>query len=137
MSARSHPERNLTRPLEMSLASHHPLGAAEVERLRAGLTDVTAHPNGAEIGRSRGTSDGPRRAVLSGWVAWLVPLSHGRRQIIALGLPGDVLESPPGVGFDILYSALGPVRTADVTLLAQALDRPGAESAQARPTVRL
>ena len=73
------------------LEGFHPLGAAEQSALR-GLADPRRHAAGSELAEN---GQGVRPAFISrGWAALQRILPDGRRQIIRLSLPGDMLGLP-------------------------------------------
>ncbi len=125
MVVQPRPEKRIpTHAVGSVLSSYASLSAAELDVFRTKLTDFQLHPVGAPIG---GETSGGSRIVLSGWVAWTAQLPDGRRQILSLGLPGDLLESAAISGFGASHVALSPTQTADAAGLIAALEVPGPE----------
>jgi CRP-like cAMP-binding protein len=117
----------LLQTLESTLSSHERLEAEDVHLLHDSLTEVHAFSAGAKLwpgGLACKETDSRAIAVLSGWVARQVLLADGRRQIIAIVLPGEIFEPQDEGREDMTYAALGPVRAADASGLAAALGRP-------------
>src|SRR5690348_7047062 len=71
------------------LESLHKLTDADRELLTLTLVDPVAHRSGDEIIAINGLLDAPV-FVLSGWIARMVALPDGRRQILDFYIPGDV-----------------------------------------------
>lgn len=114
---------NFCRPLELVLESYGPLKAEDMEAVRGGLSDLRAHPSGRPIGGVDGTGEVHSRVVLSGWVAWMAQFADGRRQIVSIALPGDLLERPPAGDLGVLHSALAPAQTAEARGLIDIVEK--------------
>jgi CRP-like cAMP-binding protein len=108
---------NRTSALEARLRSFAPLAPADVEVVRACGEDLRSAPAGVEI-LSTSEAEHPR-LIVSGWAASARSLRDGRRQVLQLFLPGDVL------GLSLFTAdgavALSNVATADARPLAAAL----------------
>lgn len=105
-----------TSPLERRLAEYGALGPADVERIRQSLAggEVT-HPVGASLDLDlRG---GQARLITRGWVARGGLLADGRRQIVDLHLPGDLLTTTDDAGADVTVWALTEASTVDASRL--------------------
>jgi CRP-like cAMP-binding protein len=118
----AHPDRwRMTRAIELQLASFHPLTPEDIELIRTGITDVQTHQSGADFPAPAQASP---RVVLSGWIGWVAHLPDGRRQIVSLALPGEMLEGRAVSDLHMAYSPLGVAQTADARRLAAAAERP-------------
>jgi CRP-like cAMP-binding protein len=123
MGAALQPDRRaLARPLELKLSTYGTLSSQEVELVRTGVSDVRSHRSGSQIARSFDEVELSARIVLSGWVAWTAQLMDGRRQIICLALPGDLLEPPPAGQLALIPAVLEPARTADASALLKIIE---------------
>jgi CRP-like cAMP-binding protein len=96
-----------TAPLEARLQSYAPLKPSDVEIIRACCDDLKGAPAGSEILSAEAAPEHPR-LIVSGWAAAARSLSDGRRQILRIFLPGDVLGQAP-------MSALGAVALSSTT----------------------
>jgi CRP-like cAMP-binding protein len=113
---RSHPGGR-TGPLEARLQSYAPLKPSDLEVLRACGEDLKNAPSGSDI---LSASDGEHcRVIVSGWAASARSLRDGRRQVLQIFLPGDVLGISR-FGSDGVV-ALSNVATTDARPLASAL----------------
>ncbi|MFL5295826.1 MAG: Crp/Fnr family transcriptional regulator [Phenylobacterium sp.] len=79
-----------TAPLEARLQSFAPLKPLDLELLRTCCEDLKGAPAGTEILAPGAGREHPR-LVVSGWAAAARALPDGRRQILQIFLPGDVL----------------------------------------------
>lgn len=105
-------DRRHTAHLEELLASYGNVGSAEIERLRSTLrASETSHRMGMVID-SRSNAVGAR-LVTRGWVARCAVFPDGRRQIVTLNLPGDVISDPSTGGRDMGVWALTSAGTVD------------------------
>ena len=104
--------------LERVLASHGAGAPEDVALVRAAVRDVAFHPAGADIMDGR---DSLPAAVVSGWVARAKLFADGRRQIVSLHLPGDVLPAQEARLQGMGYVALTDAATAGASLLAAAV----------------
>lgn len=109
-----------THALEQTLSSFAPLSAAELVVLRQGVSAGRAHAAGVQI---EAAPPGTRRAVLSGWVGRVNQFPDGRRQILSLCLPGDLLDERPVCGLHLGHFSLTSAQTADVTAVLSASKR--------------
>ena len=91
----------------------------DLEILRACREDPKAVPPGCAVLAPIGADDHPR-LIVSGWAAATRSLPDGRRQILQIFLPGDVLGVSP-LKFDRDAVALTAVTTTDARALAAAL----------------
>lgn len=107
-------------PLVRMLTSYAPLNEREIALVESGQGDLQKHPAGAEI-RPEDTS---RRVVTvtAGWAAQSALLEDGRRQIVALALPGELIDLARGRRLGLAVTAMTPLRTRDATDLALALE---------------
>ena len=103
-----------TTPLERLLAGHAALSPADIERIRQGIAGgEIAHGVGALLDDDlRRTS---ARLIAKGWVARAGVLADGRRQIVGLHLPGDLLTPGEGEGGDMTVWALTEAITIDAS----------------------
>ncbi|MCR5874810.1 helix-turn-helix domain-containing protein [Phenylobacterium sp. J426] len=109
--------------LARRLSSFRPLQADDLAPLSELGADDHAHAAGAELSLGQGET----RLVTAGLVGEARLLSDGRRQIVALRLPGDILT--PGYTANHVISALAPSRTLDATALLSRLGDPRAAPA--------
>lgn len=107
-----------TGALEAKLSGLAPLGPPDLAAIRACCEDVRSHGAGAEI--LRVGEEGPPRLILEGWAGWTATLPDGRRQIVQILLPGDVVGLPPSPGGAV--AALTTLKTADAAPLAAAVE---------------
>ena len=77
-------------PLEARLQSYAPLRFQDLEVIRACCEDPKRTPAGASLNSVVGRDEHPR-LIVSGWAAAVRHLPDGRRQILQIFLPGDVL----------------------------------------------
>jgi CRP-like cAMP-binding protein len=124
MSTLSCSTTSRTDALEARMQSFAALTNGDVEILRACRDDPKAVPAGSEVLPPRSAEDHPR-LIVSGWAAATRILPDGRRQILQIFLPGDVLGVSP-LKFDRGAIALTPVTTTDARPLAAALRVHGA-----------
>jgi len=110
-------------PLESKLASFAALSAAELCHLRSEPSDFQVHPVRAVVLEG---GAGAARLVTSGWLGCTRVLPDGRRQIMHLALPGDVVTAPPFA--DSSAVALTSARTVDAAPVLQALRRARVEA---------
>jgi CRP-like cAMP-binding protein len=110
-------------PLGALLHSFAPLSETERRLICEGLGEAHSHAAGSEI------SAGAPRIVMDGWAAWARHLSDGRRQIVALLLPGDPLPGGPSRVLGMNHVALTPVRTVEARPLLEAMSRTPGETA--------
>ncbi|HET6972022.1 MAG TPA: Crp/Fnr family transcriptional regulator [Phenylobacterium sp.] len=113
----------MTRPIELKLASFHPLSQDEIEVIRTGVADLQTHQSGADFRPPDDAARG-RRIVVSGWMGWVAHLLDGRRQILALALPGELLEGAAVANLHMVYSPLGVTQTVDASRLISQAERP-------------
>lgn len=117
-------EERLTAPLERVLASFAPLGREEQILIRHSFPASPQHqPAGAIIPLDPERNQA--RLVVKGWVARGAMLTDGRRQIVGLSLPGDVIVASGSVDADLQVWALTEIVTVDATLFWTALSEPG------------
>lgn len=99
------------------LNSYASLSPDDLLLVRRSLADFQVHASGTNVKPLRGSGV---RVVLSGWIGRTAELHDGRRQILSLALPGDLLEAVDLGDFDMGWMALGAARTADASALAHA-----------------
>ncbi len=97
------------------------LSAEEVSLVRGLGRFTRSHVPNTEIGAD--AKPMMSRAVLSGWACQQRMLGDGRRQIISLMLPGDVIGGLDSLDLpsDDSFVALTPVITADASALVKAI----------------
>jgi len=105
-------------PLEHKLQSFAPLQTADLEAVRACHDDLRTTPAGMDVAPP-GAGPDVVRLVVSGWAARARVLRDGRRQLVQIFLPGDLIGLRLLPGSSVI--ALTPVRTADAAPLATAL----------------
>jgi CRP-like cAMP-binding protein len=118
-----------THALEQTLSSYAPLPAGELALVRNATISPRSHAVNAQI---EAAPPGTRRAVLSGWVGRINQFPDGRRQVLSLCLPGDLLDSRPVAGLQLGHFALTNAQTADVTGIMAACRRETPDFALAR-----
>lgn len=112
-------------PLLRNLASRARLTEADALRIDSGLGDIRKKPAGSEVA---GDETQIRAALMSGWVAELILLPDGRRQIVALLLPGELIELAQAARLGVTLMALTPVRHRDATDLGRSILRMDAQA---------
>jgi len=114
--------------LERMLSSFAVLSSSDVDRIRGWFRGpALAHPPGSPVPLHPERKDA--RVVARGWVARGAMLEDGRRQIVGLSLPGDVILATDSVDADMAVWALTDASTLDATLLWDAIS----ESADISP----
>ena len=117
-------EPRLTAPLERMLASFAPMGTEGTSLIRLSLTGAPQQqPPGAVIPLD--PEHNQARLVVSGWIARGAMLSDGRRQIVGLSLPGDVIVASGSVDADLQVWSLTEVVTVDATAFWTTMSEPG------------
>lgn len=112
-----------TQALERLLGSHVPLTDGDLVRLRAWFDRPgSLYPPGGSMARELQSAGA--LLVVRGWVARGVVLEDGRRQIIALHLPGDVLSGT--VNDDAELWSLTEGVAADASRFRREVEAPGA-----------
>lgn len=110
-----------TTPLERLLAGYATLSHADVERIRQGIAGgEIAHGVGALLDDDLRRT--PARLIAKGWVARAGMLADGRRQIVGLHLPGDLLTPGEGEGGDMTVWALTEAITIDASRFWRAIE---------------
>lgn len=114
-------------PLERQLASHVALREEHRAFVREGLGEVQTHePEDVTLGGARGA----RQPVLlaAGWAAAVAHLQDGRKQIVSLFLPGDIIDPALDLRTGLTPQSLTSVRTVEARRLVAAMseDLPGA-----------
>ena len=105
-------------PLEARLQSYAALQPQDLDPIRACCEDLKVTTAGTNVTAGARGEDHPR-AIVSGWAAAARHLSDGRRQILQVYLPGDVLGLSPLYMDEAI--ALTSVTTVDARPLAAAL----------------
>lgn len=108
-------------PLEARLQSFAPLTPADLEVVRACSEDPRSAPVGVEVLSAQMARE-HARLLASGWAAAVKSLRDGRRQILQIFLPGDVLGLTAMTRVGAV--ALSEVLSVDARPLAQALSTP-------------
>jgi CRP-like cAMP-binding protein len=108
-------------PLEAGLASWSPLREAHLMFVRRTLGPVQVHAAEEAVVQAP-KEEGRPVLIASGWAAAVAHLEDGRRQIVALFVPGDILDPGQDLQDGIEPLALTTVRTMDAATLAAALD---------------
>jgi len=118
-------EARLTAPLERMLSSFAPVGMEGTALIRSSFTSAPQQqPSGAAIPMDPERNQA--RLVASGWIARGAMLNDGRRQIVGLSLPGDVIVASGSVDADLQVWALTEIVTVDATAFWTMLSEPGA-----------
>lgn len=108
-------------PLEATLASWAPLREVHLMFLRKALGPVQVHAI-EDLLIERGKNEARAVLVASGWAAAVAHLEDGRRQIVSLFLPGDVIDPVHDLQDGLEPLAMTTVRTMEAATLAVALD---------------
>lgn len=108
--------------LQRRLGNGHQLRSDDIARFGALEKSARMYPAGAEICGQGAALDGPQ-LIAAGFVALARLLSDGRRQIVALRLPGDILGEPGGAQTCSLQ-ALTQVQAVDAGPVMTALADP-------------
>jgi CRP-like cAMP-binding protein len=108
-------------PLEAALASWGGLRDAHLLFLRRTLGPVQVHAADDLL------IEGPKGEakpllIASGWAAAVAHLEDGRRQIVSLFLPGDVIDPAPDLQDGVEPMAMTTVRTMEASTLTAALE---------------
>lgn len=108
-------------PLEAALGSWGALRDAHLLFLRRTLGPVQIHAAEDLLAE---TPKGETKPLLiaSGWAAAVAHLEDGRRQVVTLFLPGDVIDPAQDLQDGLEPTAMTTVRTMDASTLAAALD---------------
>jgi CRP-like cAMP-binding protein len=106
------------------------------ELLQRESAGTQLHDPGAVL-QAEGFASARLRLLVSGWAARTRALPDGRRQIVRLLVPGDLLGFDPSVegAHSCSTVALTSVRTADLGPTAQALDPENPENAALRTAI--
>lgn len=115
--------------LESRLQSYAPLRPQDLEPIRACCEDLKVAPAGTALAAA-GRADEHPRLIVSGWAAAARHLPDGRRQLLQIFLPGDVLGLS-SIHFDNA-AALSSTTTVDARPLAAALADDDAKHAALR-----
>lgn len=106
--------------LERMLSSFVALSPADVDRVRGWFHGpALVHPPGGSVSLHPERQDA--RVVARGWIARGAMLEDGRRQIVGLSLPGDVILAADAVDADMAVWALTDASTLDASLLWEAI----------------
>jgi CRP-like cAMP-binding protein len=108
-------------PLEAALGSWSPLREAHLMFVRKALGPVQVHAV-EEVVVPAPKDEAKPVLIASGWGAAVAHLEDGRRQIVSLFLPGDILDPAQDLQNGVEPLALTTVRTMDAATLAAALE---------------
>ena len=110
----THLETRHTASLERMLSSFGPLGADDIAYIRDCFTGaLKTHAAGTPVILAPERNEA--RLVFKGWAARGAMLEDGRRQIVGLNLPGEMIVALGAVDTDMLVWALTDVVTIDGT----------------------
>lgn len=106
------PATSATIALERALSSHESLDGAGLAAVRAGFAGSVEllHCPGVDLTAEFRRS--AARLVVRGWIARGAALADGRRQIVGLHLPGDVMAAPASNETDLAVWTLTEASTA-------------------------
>lgn len=125
----------LTSPLERMLASFAPVAPDDTMMIRRSFTAAPQQlPAGAALPLDPERNQA--RLVVKGWIARGAMLTDGRRQIVGLSLPGDVIVASGSVDADLQVWALTEIVTIDATAFWIALSEPGPTASTLREAWR-
>lgn len=120
-------EPRLTASLEQMLSSFGPLGADDLNYIRDCFTGaLQTHVAGAPVLLAPERNEA--RLVIRGWAARGAMLEDGRRQIVSLNLPGEMIVASGAVDTDMLVWALTDLVTMDGTAFWNAMSEPRTQS---------
>jgi CRP-like cAMP-binding protein len=120
-------ETRLTASLEQMLSSFGPLGADDIAYIRDCFSGVLqSHPAGTPVPLFPERNEA--RLVIRGWAARGAMLEDGRRQIVGLSLPGEMIVASGAVDADMLVWALNDLATIDATAFWIAMSEPRTQS---------
>lgn len=106
--------------VERMLSSFAVLSPCDVDRIRGWFRGpALTHAPGSPVPLHPDRRDA--RIVARGWVARGAMLEDGRRQIVGLSLPGDVILAADSVDADMAVWALTDASTLDATRLQEAI----------------
>jgi CRP-like cAMP-binding protein len=108
-------------PLEAALGSWGALRDAHLLFLRRTLGPVQIHA-AEDLLTEAPKSETKPLLIASGWAAAVAHLEDGRRQIVSLFLPGDVIDPAQDLQDGLEPTAMTTVRTMDASTLAAALE---------------
>lgn len=106
-------------PLINLLSSLSPLSDTDATMVRERLGEPRNHPSAAEIRFEEGHGERPLM-VAAGWAAEVSLLEDGRRQIVSLHLPGDIIDPAEVRRMNLSAYALTSVRTQDANRVVAA-----------------
>lgn len=106
------PASSATIALERALSSHDALDGAGLASVRAGFAGSVEllHCPGVDLTAEFRRS--AARLVVRGWIARGAALADGRRQIVGLHLPGDIMAAPAANETDLVVWTLTEASTA-------------------------
>ncbi len=124
------PVTHRAHPLAQLLNSYRPLDPEDFQAIQDCVGDLRTHAAGVEAPDAVGYGSPRGRMIASGWAAGGKLLPDGRRQIIRLLLPSDVVGGPGLKDEGLVIMALTELKTVDATPLHRALEaRPPAHAA--------
>lgn len=121
-------ETRLTASLEQMLSSFGRLSVDDLNYIRDCFSGtMQTHVAGAPVILTPERNEA--RLVIRGWAARGAMLEDGRRQIVGLNLPGEMIVASGAVDTDMLVWALTDVVTMDGTAFWTAMSEPRTQSA--------
>lgn len=116
-------DARLTASLEQMLGSFGALSGEDLALIRASFTGAP-HQHAAGVPVTMSPERNEARLVVRGWVARGAMLEDGRRQIVGLSLPGDVIVALGSVDMDMLVWTLTDAETTEATAFWTEMSEP-------------
>jgi CRP-like cAMP-binding protein len=107
-----------TSPLARLLSSYVALNEHEIDLLEGALGESRIHSAGSEIRFGDGAAGRRPLLVAAGWAAEAALMGDGRRQIVGLAIPGDLLDPAEIQNLGLTVVAVTAVRTLDASRLS-------------------
>lgn len=125
-------ETSWATPISRWLASYVALTAADIAFVENALTDMRTFPASTDL-RFEDVAGIPQPlAVVSGWAAGSAFMADGRRQIVSLFMPGDIIDPSDLRATGLTSAALTTTKTLEAAALFRSRDdKTGARIAEA------
>lgn len=103
--AQADPLHELASPIKAVLAAHGGLGEEDLAIVERSIGDLRSHRIGVPIRHAH------ERLVVAGWIASWVQFVDGRRQIVGLTLPGELIRRAPSCELEVVTGAVSNAMT--------------------------